>query len=227
MGQSLSDTLSSELLLIATLLAIFRDRPQESRQGSFLSIATEPGSDSVVPGSQILRYALAAAELAEPSTTYASSSVTRYRNGLSPVSSPDAFFPLTRPQMVSTDFPSVFLRMARFIAPNSADAGTSSFAAIVAFALIMTGSDVSAGRLDAGASTFASITAGIDFFAARWGPSRTWAVDGSSVFAADLTLVGAELVLNDAGVGSIGRLAAAPNPFESVHASVLSSGRKG
>ena len=60
--------------------------------------------------------------------------------------------------MVSTDFPNVFLRMARFISPNSADAGSSSFAAIVVFALIMTGSDVSAGRLDAGASTFASIT---------------------------------------------------------------------
>ena len=43
-----------------------------------------------------------------PSTTCASSSVTRYRNGLAPVSSPDAFFLLTRPQMVLTDFPSVF-----------------------------------------------------------------------------------------------------------------------
>ena len=128
------------------------------------------GDSSVVPGSlQILRYALAAAEFAGPLTTYASSSVTRYRNGQSPAPSPDAFFPLTRPQMVSTDFPNVFLRMARFISPNSADAGSSNFEAIVAFAVTMTGSDVSAGRPDAGAWTFASITAGFAFFAARWG----------------------------------------------------------
>src|SRR5882724_12256861 len=206
MGQSLSDTLSSELLLIATLLAIFRDRPQESRQGSFLSIATEPGSDSVVPGSQILRYALAAAEFAGPSTTYASSSVTRYRNGLSPVSSPAAFFPLTRPQMVSTDFPSVFFRMARFISPNSADAGSSNFAAIVVFALIMTGSDVAAGWPDAGGSTLAAIMVGFAIFASRWTAlSLASAGNGFSVFAiVDLTFVVAELALNDAGFGSIG-----------------------
>src|ERR1700716_2848504 len=97
----------------------------------------------------MLRYADAAAE-AGPSTTYASSSFTRYRDGLSPVSSPDAFFPLTRPQMVSTDCPNVFFRMARFISPNSAVAGSSNLAAIVVFALIMTGSDVSAGLPDAG-----------------------------------------------------------------------------
>ena len=93
----------------------------------------------------MLRYAVAAAEPAGPSTTYASSSFTRYRNGLSPLSSPDAFFPLTRPQMVSTDCPSVFFRTARFISPNSAEAGFSNFAAIVAFALTRTGSDVPAG----------------------------------------------------------------------------------
>src|SRR5262245_49480794 len=106
--------------------------------------------------------------------------------------------------MVSTDFPSIFLRMARFISPNSADAGFSNFAAIAAFALIMTGSGVSAGRPDAGASTFASVTVGLAFFAARRDLSRKWAVDGSSVFAAivDLTLVAAELVLDDGGVGS-------------------------
>src|SRR6266446_5542868 len=132
----------------------------------------------------MLRYAVAAAEPAGPSTTYASSSFTRYRNGRSPASSPDTFFPLTRPQMVSTDCPSVFFRMARFISPNSADAGSSNFAAIVVFALIMTGSDV----------------------ASRWTAlSLASAGNGFSVFAiVDLTFVVAELVLNDAGFGSIG-----------------------
>ena len=78
----------------------------------------------------------------------------------------------------------------------------------------------------AGASTFASVTVGLVFFAARWGPSRTLAVDGSSVFAAlaDLTLVVAELVLDDAGVGSIGRLAAVLLGQPSAHASMLVSG---
>jgi len=97
----------------------------------------------------MLRYAVAAADPAGPSTTYASSSFTRYRNGLSPVSSPDTFFPLTRPQMVSTACPSRFFLTARFISPNSADAGFSNFAAIVAFALTMTGSGVAAGGADA------------------------------------------------------------------------------
>ena len=133
-------------------------------QRTFRSFATDAGDSSVVPGSlQILRYALAAAEFAGPLTTYASSSVTRYRNGQSPASSPDGFFRLTRPQMVSTDFPSVFLRMARFISPNSADGGSSNFAAIVAFALMTTGSDVSARRPDDGAWTLASMTAGLRF----------------------------------------------------------------
>jgi hypothetical protein len=52
------------------------------------------------------------------------------------------------------------------------------------------------------------------------------AVDGSSVFAAlaDLTLVVAELVLDDAGVGSIGRLAAVLLGQPSTHASMLVSG---
>src|SRR6185295_15927895 len=189
---------------------------------------------SVVPGSlQILRYALAPAEFAGPLTTYASSSVTRYRNGQSPASSPDAFFLLTRPQMVSTDFPSVFLRMARFISPNSAAAGSSNFAAIVVFALTRTGSGVSAGRLAAGASTFASITVDAAFFSASWGLSRTAAVDRSSVFAAaaDLTFAVAARFLDDAGVGSIGRLPAIllrpRNPFGSAHASMLACGDKG
>ena len=105
--------------------------------------------------------------------------------------------------MVSTAFPSVFLRMARFISPNSADAGSSNFAAIVVLALTMTASDYSAGRPDAGASTFASITVDVGFFSAGWDLLRTAAVDRSSVFAtvADLTLVAAELVLDDAGAG--------------------------
>jgi hypothetical protein len=122
--------------------------------------------------------------------------------------------------------------MARFISPNSADAGSSNFAAIVVFALIMTGSDVSAGRPDAGASTFASITVdlGLGFIAARSDLSRTWTADGSSVFAAlvDLVLVVSDLVLDDAGVGSIGRLVAVlPSPFASVHASMLACGGQG
>ena len=165
---------------------------------------------------------------------YASSSVTRYRNGQSPVSSPDAFFLLTRPQMVSTDFPSVFLRMARFISPNSAAAGSSNFAAIVVFALTRTGSGVSAGRLAAGASTFASISVDVGFFSAGCGLSRTAAVERSCALAAmvDLTFVAAELVLDDAGAGSIGRLAAIllgppPNPFGFAHASMLACGDKG
>ena len=164
---------------------------------------------------------------------YASSSVTRYRNGQSPVSSPDGFFPLTRPQMVSTAFPSVFLRMARFISPNSADAGSSNFAAIVVLALTMTASDYSAGRPDAGASNFASITVDVGFFSAGWGLSRTAALERSCALAAmvDLTFVAAELVLDDAGAGSIGRLPAIllrpPKPFGSAHASMLACGDKG
>ena len=116
---------------------------------------------------------------------------------------------------------------------NSADAGSFNFAAIVVLALTMTGSDVSAGRPDAGASTFASITVDVGFFSAGWGLSRTAAVDRSSVFAAivDLTFVAAELALDDAGAGSIGRLAAIllrpPNPFGSAHASMLACGDKG
>ena len=36
--------------------------------------------------------------------------------------------------MVSTEFPSIFVRMARFISPNSADLGSSNLAAIGVFA---------------------------------------------------------------------------------------------
>ena len=84
---------------------------------------------------QMLRYAVAAAELGAPSTTYASSPFTRYRNALSPISSPVAVFSLTRPQMVSTDRPSVFFRMARFMSPNSSDVGFANRGAVVEFAL--------------------------------------------------------------------------------------------
>jgi hypothetical protein len=56
----------------------------------------EPVSaDRIMPYLQILRCAIAAAQSVLPPTTYASSSFTRYRNGLSPVSEPDASFPLT------------------------------------------------------------------------------------------------------------------------------------
>jgi hypothetical protein len=122
--------------------------------------------------------------------------------------------------------------MTRFISPNSADAGSSSFAAIVVLALIMTGSDVSAGRLDAGASTFASMIVDFAFFSEGWDLSRTWAIYGSSVFVAivDLTFVVAELVLDDAGAGSIDRLTAIPlrqpDPLASMHASMLACGGK-
>src|SRR5882724_9110083 len=147
----------------------------------------------------MLRYALAAAEPAGPSTTYASSSFTRYRNGRSAVTSPDAFFPLTRPQMVSTDCPSVFFRIARCISPNSADAGFSSLAAIVVFALMMTGSGFSAGGLDAAASAFAAIVVDSAFFASgRVGLSLMSADDGFSVLAtADFSFLVVGLALNE------------------------------
>jgi hypothetical protein len=203
-------------------------------QRTFRSVATNPGGRSVVPGSlQILRYAVSAAESAGPKTTNPASFFTKYRNGLSLASSSDVFLVVTRPQMVSTDCPTIFFRMARFISMNSADAGSSSFAAIVVLALTMTGSDVSAGLPDAGASIFASVTVDVGFFSAGWSLSRTAAVDRSSVFAAvaDLALVAAELVLDEAGAGSIDRLpvilSRPPKPFGSAHASMLACGDKG
>jgi hypothetical protein len=62
------------------------------------------------------------------------------------------------------------------------------------------------GMRDAGGSTFAAILVDFPFFLARWALSRTRADDGFSVFAAivDLISIAAELVLNDAGFGSIG-----------------------
>ena len=77
------------------------------------------------------------------------------------------------------------------------------------------------------------VTVDVGFFSAGWGLSRTAAVDRSSALAAivDLALVAAELVLDDAGAGSIGRLAAIlsrpPKPFGSAHASMLACGDKG
>src|ERR1700694_2397094 len=54
--------------------------------------------------------------------------------------------------MVSIGFPNVFFLIARFISPNSADAGSSIFAATEIFAFFRTGSELSAGPLDAAAS---------------------------------------------------------------------------
>ena len=62
-----------------------------------------------------------------------------------PVLSPDFLFPLTRPQMVSIGWPKVFFRSARFISSNSAEAGSSMFAAIFVFAFLTTASEVSLG----------------------------------------------------------------------------------
>ncbi|QHO75260.1 hypothetical protein ACH79_23945 [Bradyrhizobium sp. CCBAU 051011] len=69
------------------------------------------------------------------------------------------------------------------------------------------------------------------FFSASGGLSRTWAIDGFSVFAAIVDFAAfTELVLDDAGFGSLGSLAAIPlkqpNPFGSVHASMLTCGGK-
>jgi hypothetical protein len=92
--------------------------------------------------------------------------------------------------MVSTDFPSVFVRMARFISPNSADFGSSSLDAIVAVALARTSSEVSAGRVNGGSSTFDAqgsplVAAGSAFGAA----GLTLVAAGFTLVAADLTVV--------------------------------------
>ena len=49
-GASLPHTLCSELLLVATLLPTFEPVRSECRRGTFWSVATDPGSGSVVPG---------------------------------------------------------------------------------------------------------------------------------------------------------------------------------
>src|SRR5512135_2281795 len=177
----------------------------------------------------MLRYAVAAAKLAEPSTTYASSSFTRYRNGLSPVFSPDAFLPLTRPQIVSTDSPRTFFRTARFISTNSADAGFSSFAAIVAFALTITGSDVPAGGPDAAGSTIAAILVDFVFFASEWVVSSRASAAFSAFAMAGFTFAGLGLAWSAASSASTGSLSAVlskqTNPLVSEHASMLTCGK--
>jgi hypothetical protein len=83
---------------------------------------------------------------------------------------------------------------------------------------------------DAEGSTCPAIM--VDFAVVRWALSRARADDSFSVSAAtvDLISVVAELVLNDAGSGSIGRLAAARskqlNLFASVHDSMAACGGK-
>src|SRR5215468_4988606 len=60
--------------------------------------------------------------------------------------------------MVSTERPSVFFLMARFISLNSAEFGFSIFAAIETFALFSTGSEASATGLDG--ETWIRVTGG-------------------------------------------------------------------
>src|SRR5215472_5690914 len=67
---------------------------------------------------------------------YASSFVTRYRNGLGP-----PFFSLTKPQTMSLELPSTFAPEARFISTNSTEAGFAIFAVMVAFAFLIAESD--------------------------------------------------------------------------------------
>src|SRR5215475_8703914 len=86
------------------------------------------------------RYMIAAIESGLRSTMYASSSLTRYKKGLSPVASPDFLFPLTWPQMISKGG-----RVAGLISTNSADAGFSILTATATFAFSKTGSDNSTG----------------------------------------------------------------------------------
>ena len=81
------------------------------------------------------RYTIAAIESGPRSTMYASFSFTRYKKGLSAMASPDFFFPLTWPQMISYV---VFLFVARFMSTNSTEAGSSIFAATVIFAFFIT-----------------------------------------------------------------------------------------
>lgn len=157
---------------------------------------------------QMFRYAIAAAESGFPSTTtYASSSFTRYRKGLAPVSSPDAFLPLTCPQIVSTARPNVFNRIARSMSLNCADPGSSIFAAIESFALFNTASDASAGRLGAVTAILVSdgvalaTSTGARFFADR---------SPDFAFVTGLAFAIAGSGLNAAGFGSAGRSTATP-----------------
>ncbi len=108
--------------------------------------APRRGEVDAFPQLQIFRYAVDAADPDLPSTTYASSSFTRYRNGLSPVSPPDALLPFARPQIVSTGRPSMFFRVARFTSLSSSVSGVPICVAIATFALSRAGSGISAGR---------------------------------------------------------------------------------
>ena len=165
---------------------------------------------------------LAAAEFAAPLTMYASSSVTRYRNGLSPASSPDAFFPLTRPQMVSTDLPEHIFSHGPF---HLAELGRRRILQLRSNRGLRLDKDWIGrlGRPDLMREPRLSLRS-------RWTPaffprvaalSRTAAVDRFSVFAAvaDLTFAVAERFLDDVGAGSAGRLPVIllrpPKPFGS------------
>src|SRR5215472_15252873 len=80
----------------------------------------------------------------------ASSFWTIYRNGLGPL-----FLSLTKPQIVSIGLPSAFFLAARSQSSNSTEFGFSIFAAMVAFAGVVT--DSSWGWEDGGVSIFAAM----------------------------------------------------------------------
>src|SRR5215475_1254599 len=112
------------------------------------------------------------------------------------MSSPDVFLPLTCPQMVSTGCPNVFFLMARFMSSNSADAGSSIFAATVVFAFFRTGSAVSTGWPDAATSVFAGVS-GLGFFSAGLGAPDDgvsgFMIIGESVFSSVVSFTSAGL----------------------------------
>lgn len=166
------------------------------------SFGRAPWCGRRIPYLQIFRYAVDAAEPDLPSTTYASSSFTRYRNGLPPVSPPDALLPFTRPQIVSIARPNVFFRMARFMSLNSADPGSSICAAIVTFALVRTASAMSVAR--SGVGTLILVRG--DALARSAGPcffDDGLLPDFAGVAEFDLTIAGAGA--NAAGIGAAGR----------------------
>ena len=99
-------TLCSELLLIATLLPTFKFVRRNVVRELLVLLATDLScckycdTRSPPPNSRRHRRRMPHLPSRDIETAW------------SPVSSPDAFFLLTRPQMVLTDFPSVFLRVA-------------------------------------------------------------------------------------------------------------------
>src|SRR5262249_51035561 len=110
--------------------------------------------------------------------------------------SPDAFFSLTRPQMLSIGCPDISFLTARFISSNSADSGSTRIAAVVAFALFTTASSVSLDGPGTGVSGAGLIT-GVAFFPIK----PVWSVEFDSDRAgtgtiADFVLAGRELVLS-------------------------------